>query len=165
MTTLPRSTTLNKRSPLTEEDKQIFDQALDLRNAEDLVGALVLIEELATRHPTHPSIIGVLAALLWQVGNIERCVQFARVSVGLSPTSELASLTLVHALRSSNREDSALEEVSRFRSIRPSAEYDRLLGEWENETLQSMIEAPLDPIHRKRLDAVRAELRARPIRQ
>lgn len=40
--------------------------------------------------------------------------------------------------------DGALREAARFRAIKGSVEYDRLLGEWENDTLLELEKAPLD---------------------
>jgi len=77
----------------------------------------------------------------------------------------LASVNLFHALHQLGDVDGAFREVARFRSIKLSPEYERMLPEVEEGTLQILGGRPFDSFQKHVLEIVQAELRARPLKQ
>jgi predicted Zn-dependent protease len=146
-------------------DVAAFDSALARRDAGDFLGAIGILEELTAKRPKSASTAGILAGLLNDVGDLERAALHARRAVNIAPRSDLASRMLLHILIDQRDLDAAFREAARFRTLKGSVEYDRLLGEWENDTLRALEDAPLDPFLKRLLDAVREEVRLRPIRQ
>jgi len=151
---------------LDEADAALFDLALARRDAGDTVEAIRILQELTERNPKAAFVAGILSGLLDDVGDLDGSVYHARRAVELAPRSDLASRVLLHFLINNKRDvDGAFREAARFRTLKGSVEYDRLLGEWENDTLRALEDAPLDPFLKRLLEAVREEMRIRPIRQ
>lgn len=147
-----------------DSDVARFESALARRDAGDLLGAIRVLEELTAKRPKTAFVAGILAGLLKDVGDLEGCLHHARRAVALAPRSDLGSRVLLHVLIDLRDVDGAFREAARFRALKGSVEYDRLLGEWENDTLRALEEAPLDPFLKRLLDAVREEVKLRPVR-
>jgi predicted Zn-dependent protease len=145
--------------------KAAFDEAIRLRDRGDLQGAIAILRRLSGEKPNLPSILGTLAGLEFQAGDLASAVDHGFEVVRLSPGSELASLTLFHALHKLGRASEAFAEVARFRSRKHSDEFDRLLAEMHDGIQTELKTRPLDPALLESLALVLAETKARPIRQ
>jgi predicted Zn-dependent protease len=145
--------------------RERFDEALALRDAGELQHARRILEQLFVEHPERPPIVGVLAGLRYELGDYSSAAEAARVSVRLSPKSELASLTLFHAAMKLNELDAGFAEVARFRSNKHCLEYDRVLSEMESEALRETSAGASEASARDLLTRVQKELKVRPIKQ
>lgn len=146
-------------------DDASFREALRQRDQGNISAAIKLLAELTAKQPDRASVVGMLAGLQLDIGDFAGSASNARCAVNLAPKSDLASRILFHALFGLDQIDEAFYEVKRFRTIKHSAEYDRILAELENDTLRDIQATPNDAFLRRLLDAVRDELRARPIKQ
>jgi predicted Zn-dependent protease len=147
------------------DDEAAFSEALRQRDQGNISAAIKLLAKLAAKQQNKASVVGMLAGLQLDIGDFAGSASNARRAVNLAPKSDLASRILFHALFGLNQVDEAFREVKRFRAIKHSVEYDRILAELENDTLRDLLITPNDAFLRRLLDAVRDELRARPIKQ
>lgn len=149
-----------------EDDKRVgpeFERALRLRDEGQIVSAIAVLSELATRRPDLAHVAGTLAGLQFQHEDFEGAARNARRAVQLAPRSELASRILFHALYQLRDLAAAFEELARFRSTKNSLEYDQTLSELHDELLKQMQEKAYDPFLQQALSKLRQELAARPI--
>jgi predicted Zn-dependent protease len=147
------------------DDEIAFSEALRQRDQGNISAAIGLLAKLAAKQPNKASVVGMLAGLQLDNGDFAGSASNARRAVNLAPKSDLASRILFHALFGLDQIDEAFLEVKRFRVIKHSVEYDRILAELENDTLRDLQANPNDAFLRRLLEAVRDELRARPIKQ
>ena len=112
-----------------DDIKLEFDEALRLRDAGRMAEAEAILCRLARQRPDVAAIYGVLGDVQEEQGKMPEAAASYRRATELSPASELASISLFHALRSLGDLDGALDEMRRFRIRRPSPEYDRLIRE------------------------------------
>jgi predicted Zn-dependent protease len=141
-----------------------FDEALQQRDAGDLPKAVQAMRQLAVIWPEKASILGTLAGLEFQMGDYEAAVVTGRKATRVAPRSELASLTLFHSLHRLGEADEAFAEMARFRAVRASDEYDKLLVEMSEDIVKRLKETPSDAFVRNASDRITAEMAARPIR-
>ena len=107
--------------------KDEFEEALRLRDAGQFVEAKVILLGLAERHPDLPPVLGTLGDVQEELGDLVAAARSYRRTAELSPDSELASISLFHALLKLDDVDGAFDEMRRFRSRGRSEEYDRLV--------------------------------------
>ncbi len=149
----------------TLDDEATFNDALQLRDAGNLAGAIAILEELARRRPRKASVVGMLAGMQLDVGDFAGSPRNATTAVELAPRSDLASRILFHALFGVGDVVGAFREAARFRSLKESNEYDRILIEMEADTLCDLQSKPNDPFLIELLGHVRAEISVRPVTQ
>src|SRR5262249_2158624 len=111
------------------------------------------------------SVVGMLAGLQLDIGDFASSASNARRATRVAPKSDLASRILFHALFGLGQIDEAFLEMGRFRSIKDSLEYDRILAEMKDDTLRDLQARPEDTFSRRLLDAIRNELKIRPVKQ
>lgn len=109
-----------------------FNDALKLRDAGDLLGALHSFKQLAQQYPDNAPVYGVMGDILWDFGNLEEAIACFKTVVKLSPRSELGSLGLFHTLWEAGHTEEALQEMNRYLAIAESAEYETLLRNMNN---------------------------------
>jgi len=146
-------------------DEKLFNEALRFRDEGNRTKAISILDELAKRRPKKAAVVGTLATLLYDVGEFADAATNARKAIALSSKSELASLTLFHALFAMRDVVGAFSEVARFRSTKQSDEYERILLELEANTLRDVQVTPSDPFLSDLLSSIRRELKSRPVRQ
>ena len=146
-------------------DEASFNEALARRDAGDLAGAIVLLRALSVKRPNKASVVGMLAGLELDTKNYSSAVEHGQRAVSLAPRSELASRVLFHALFGIGDIDAAFAEAGRFRTIRDSVEYDRILAELEDDTLRKLDDRAGDVFLTRLLTRVRDELKVRPVKQ
>lgn len=105
-----------------------FDEALRLRDAGRLAEAEAALTGLQLRRPDVAAIPGMLGDVQERLGKLAEAAHSYRRATELSPSSELGSISLFHALMQQGDRDAAFEELRRFRARGPSAEYDRILA-------------------------------------
>jgi len=95
--------------------------------------------ELAAQHlstliaefPTVASLRGYLALYLYRSGRYHQAIEHGRQAVLLAPKSEKASFVLFQSLWTAGQHIEALDEMKRFLALKPSAEYSKMIKEWE----------------------------------
>lgn len=118
---------------IDDEFKALFEQAMGLKKAGNLVEATRCLARLALERPDYAPVRGVLAGVLFELNDFAQAVREFRAASRLSPRSELASLGLFHSLLNTGDRAAAVAEMKRFTSPRQSAEYDSLRAEFEAE--------------------------------
>jgi tetratricopeptide (TPR) repeat protein len=113
----------------TNEFREKFQQALDLKNSGDLESAYTLLSDIASKNPNSAPALGVLADVAYSKGLIQEAAEWFRKVTILSPKSEMASLGLFHSLFDLGDTNGAFDEMKRFMSIQHSDEYELLLSE------------------------------------
>jgi len=106
-----------------------FDEALRLRDAGKMAEAEAILSRLAERRPDVAAVHGMLGHVEEELGRINDAAVSYRRATELSPASELASISLFHALYELGDLDGAFDEMRRFRCRGPSPEYDQLIGD------------------------------------
>jgi predicted Zn-dependent protease len=154
---------------MTEPDsdlrmREAFDEALRLRDAGQVNEALSILRRLADQRPDLANVVGMLAGLEYQTGDYESAARNARNAVKLAPRSELASVILFHSLYRLQSVDEAFAEVERFRTIKSSDEYEKILTEMDDDTSKALQQRPFDAVLQLVLRKVRAEIALRPIK-
>jgi predicted Zn-dependent protease len=123
------SANLKARSTRDPSFAARFNTALKLRSRKNYEQAKELLLDLADENADSASVFGILGDVYWRLGSLPEAIQCFRRAVELSPTSELASLGLFHALWEAGQYRQAREEMKRFVSTSHSPEYARILGE------------------------------------
>ena len=141
-----------------------FNEALKRRDEGDYPGAIAMLRELAEKRPTDAAIVGMLAGLEVCVDDFANAVEHGRRAVQLSPSSELASTALFHALFGAEDIEGAFAELARFRRLTESAEYEQILSELESDTLRDTATQPEDQFLKQLLGLIRQEVAERPLR-
>ena len=147
------------------EDANEFNQALKFRDAGKSEVAIAILERLAKRKPRKASVLGMLAGIQYGAGNFADAARNARRVTELSTKSELASTILFLSLFHLGDATGAFREAARFRSLKESVEYERILMDLERDTLRDLQGKPNDPLLSELMSRIREELRARPVRQ
>jgi predicted Zn-dependent protease len=123
-------TTKADKARIYDDIKDEFEGALRLRDAGQLAKAKEILLDLNHRYPDLPPVLGVLGDMQEELGELEEAARSYRRTTELSPGSELASISLFHALYQLGDVDGAFDEMRRFRSRGgPSEEYDRLVND------------------------------------
>jgi predicted Zn-dependent protease len=123
---------------MSDAFKARFASALEARDRGEFREAIRELESLLgeATGSKRASVLGVLGGIyLDDLGEIHAAERLFRECVGVSPQSELASLTLFHILMQLDRAEEALEEMKRFVSLRPSDEYSSIIEEWRSAGL------------------------------
>jgi predicted Zn-dependent protease len=111
-----------------EDIRADFEEALRLRDAGTMAEAEAILSRLARQRPDVAAVFGVLGDVQEEQGKMVEAEASYRRATELSPTSELSSISLFHALYALGNRDGAFEEMRRFRTRRPSSpEYDQLI--------------------------------------
>jgi predicted Zn-dependent protease len=108
----------------TEDD---FAEALHLRDQGALAEAAEVLGALHAREPEHAGIRGMLAATLFEAGQVQEAIPHYEALISRSPDSELASVGLFHCYLAEKRIDDAFREMRRYLARKPSKLYDELL--------------------------------------
>ncbi len=106
-----------------------FNEALKLRREGRFSEAIQILSGLAKEYPKLPAIFGMLGSIYKETGDLENSIKCFKITVDLSPKSELASLGLFHSLFKADRKDEALAEMRRFLRVSSSKEYNRLISD------------------------------------
>jgi hypothetical protein len=151
---------------MTEDSKaeKSFNEAMRERNEGRILNAIQILETLTKDYPKKASFVGMLAGLHHEVGNYAKAVFNAKRAIELSHASELASRILFHASLGTGDIAGAFAEMARFRALRQSAEYDRILVEMEDSVTRDLQSRPHDDSLKDMLAHLREEMRNRPIR-
>jgi len=119
------------RHPALERD---FEKATRLRDAGKLSEAAAVLVSLADRYPEDAPVHGMLGHVYDGLGKTREAAASFRRATDLAPRSELASISLFHALYELGDLDAAFAEMRRFkRTQRPSPEYDLLINDLKEE--------------------------------
>lgn len=113
--------------------KPDFEEALRLRDAGKMVEAEAILSLLAHQRPEVAAVHGMLGDVLSRQGKTREAAASFRRATDLSPGSELASISLFHALYELGDIGAAFEEMRRFRRRGQSAEYDQLIRDLKIE--------------------------------
>jgi len=116
-----------------DDIKPEFDEALRLKEAGNFAEAAEIFLRLARQRPDVAAVHGMLGHVQQELGKIRDAADSYRRAVSLSPGSELASISLFHALYKLRELDGAFGEMRRFRSRGPSQEYDLIMSELKGE--------------------------------
>jgi predicted Zn-dependent protease len=126
--------TVVKRDERNYDDiKAEFERALRLRDEGNLIEAETLLSRLAEKRPDVAAVHGVLGHVHDRLGKLREAADSFRRATNLSPGSELASISLFHALYELRDLDAAFEEMRRFRRRGPSPEYGQLISDLKLE--------------------------------
>lgn len=113
---------------MTRDELEIaFEEALRMRDSQDYQGAASLLEALCAENPAMPGLWGTLGDVHQRNGSLGEAVEAFRRATELSPRSELASISLFHALVQLGKGESALEEMRRYMKLVPNSPEYRLL--------------------------------------
>jgi hypothetical protein len=107
----------------------------------------------------------MLAAIQYSTRKYTEAARNARVASELSTKSELASTTLFLSLFHLDDARGAFREAARFRALKKSEEYERILMDLEMDTLRDLQSKPNDPFLTQVMGLIREELKTRPVRQ
>ena len=105
-----------------------FNEGIRLKNEGRMQDAEEIFLDLARRRPLG-STFGMLGHVQQELGKLAEAAASYRRSTECSPGSELASISLFHALLELGELDAAFAEMLRFRRRGPSPEYDLLIRE------------------------------------
>jgi predicted Zn-dependent protease len=164
MTTPRRTSAMRNNKERDPRLRAAFDAALRLRDSGDLTSAIAHLRELARDWPEEPTVIGMLACLEWSARDYESASVHGRLSVRLSPQSELASQALFLSLYNLGRVDEALAEIARFRSLKQSDALEKALVEIRDAVAARLRANPFDRALLEDLRKMDAELVARPVK-
>ena len=103
-----------------------FNEAIRLKNEGELVEAERILLGLRLERPERLSCTECSATCKRSWASTNAAASYRR-STELAPGSELASISLFHILYELRRFDGAMDELRRFRSRGPSAEYDDII--------------------------------------
>jgi len=106
--------------------KRQFDAAIALFRAGKVALAIESLKCVALEYPNESAVHAYLGLVLFKVEQFALSVRHFEVATKLSPTSELASLGLFHALRASNKHKQAVTELKRFQAVSHSKDYDAI---------------------------------------
>jgi predicted Zn-dependent protease len=81
-----------------DDIKPQFDEALRLKEAGNFAEAAEIFLRLARQHPDVAAVHGMLGHVQQEMGKIRDAADSYRRAVNVSPGSELASISLFHAL-------------------------------------------------------------------
>jgi predicted Zn-dependent protease len=104
-----------------------FNEAIRKRDTGDLDGSRETLEALSLEFPGRSAIWGTLGAIYFEQDRLEEAIGAFQKATVLSPQSELASISLFHALFDSGRRQDAFAEMRRFLALVPDSEEYRLL--------------------------------------
>lgn len=107
-------------------------EAIELEGAGDKALAIKRLRELNDEIPDQPSVKTYLGSFLTSEGSFDEAIKHAAASVKLAGHSELASLTLFHALWAAGYEDQAIDEANRFQKLKHSDDYEEILAAWNS---------------------------------
>ncbi len=114
----------------------LFNRALKLRDQGRRLASLAIFNRLIESYPTKPAVWGMRGHVLDLLGRTAEALASFREAVWLSPSSDVASRALFHALIKVGRVDDAFLEAARYLNGRESAEYHTLMSELLNRELR-----------------------------
>jgi predicted Zn-dependent protease len=139
---------------MTENEKDLgfmFDEAMKLRDAGDLVAARRLLTQLLKQNPDDKVLLAHAHMQLGQfakaLGEHHQCEPHFRAAADALPNSELASASLFFVLFRLGRLTEAFREMARLVGIRYSKIYDEMLldpkfgAEFTGEIHELIVEA------------------------
>ncbi len=107
-----------------------FQRAIDLKSAGQLNEAAIVMEGMAGRFPENPTLLGMLGAVYFALGENSLAAKYAAACSRLVPHKEAPSLILYLALRGLGRDREAIRELLRFIAIDPQqSDYAEILEE------------------------------------
>jgi Tfp pilus assembly protein PilF len=104
----------------------------------------------------------MIAAIQYEMDDLEGATENFRRATQLSPKSELASRGLFHSLYGLGKFSEAFDEVARYRSLKRSSEYELTLDELLAEAEGRLKTDENDSFALELRDRVVGELRERP---
>lgn len=117
---------MSARKPRYPEIAPEFNEAIRLKNEGRLAHAERIFLDLTRRAPIGAT-FGMLGHVQEKLGKLGEAAASYRRATECSPGSELASISLFHALFELGDLDAAFAEMLRFRWRGPSPEYDLLI--------------------------------------
>ncbi len=108
---------------------EAFSEAIQLRDAGDLRGALTLLRELSQTVHDSAALFAVLGGIYWELKELDEAIECFLKATELAPRSETASLGLFHSLWQQGREAQALDECKRFMELSDSEDYRSIIAE------------------------------------
>jgi tetratricopeptide (TPR) repeat protein len=121
-----------KASRIADRDDMIeidlaFKEAICLRDAGDIQGAISILRSLYNDHPDNLAILLALGNLFWKSLNYEEAIILFTQATCRSPDSELSSVALFHSLWDAKKKIEALDEAKRFLLRNDSSKYDEII--------------------------------------
>ncbi len=115
---------------MTEDEfEEKFNAALRHRDEAAPEEAIVVLERLLLTGMRRASVVAVLGLITYlELHDPEHALPYLREAALLSPSSELSSLTLFHALLQIGEIDEAFEESRRFLASNDSVNYRTVLN-------------------------------------
>jgi predicted Zn-dependent protease len=112
----------------SDHERKQFALAQERSSANDLLGTIEILRDLAAGRPESAMFNATLANTLKAAGDITPAIGHFREAVKQAPTSELYSLGLFHILWAQGRRQEALDETKRFMSLSESDEYRKIVA-------------------------------------
>ena len=110
-----------------------FNRACSLWKQNKSADAIKIFQDLDTKFPQQPVIIGMLGSIYFTNGDFAASLNYFRQLTKLQPKSELASRALFHSLSQHEQFDDALKEAKRFiKQNGLTREYELIISELEN---------------------------------
>lgn len=92
--------------------------------------AVEFMEPVLKELPEASLVHSYMAWCLSCAGRHREAIEHGRVGVRIAPESELSSIMLFRTLWNAGEHALAFDEMKRLTALGPSAEYDRLMAEW-----------------------------------
>ena len=118
-----------KLRSLDDPERKLFDQAVAMKIAGDLDGAIAIFRQLDEKKPNCALYKAQLGNASWSKQDIEAALRYFREAIRLAPSWEPASLGLFHVLWENDRKDEAFEEIKRFQTVSYSKDYAAIIEE------------------------------------
>jgi predicted Zn-dependent protease len=113
-----------------EEFEEQLGKALDLQSNDRIDESLELLYQLEETGIRQAAVQGMIGSLLYlRKGDAAKAMKYLKKATDVSPRSEMASVSLFHALFDMGKTDGAFDEMRRFTAITDSEEYRRILDE------------------------------------
>jgi tetratricopeptide (TPR) repeat protein len=119
--------------------KAAISKAKDLKNRGEGSAAKDLLRDLARMYPEEKVVFILLGHLYWGEDDLAHAQACFQKATELDPALEIASLALYHTRWSAGQREEALEEMKRFVQISHSAEYDRILQAFREESARNSL--------------------------
>ncbi len=100
---------------MTDAHRASLNKAFELKEKKKFKKAIKQFQKTIKKYGKTPGALGMIAALYYyRLDNAEMGAKFAKETIELSPTSEMASITLVHSLIDLKRNEEADAEIARY---------------------------------------------------
>ncbi len=126
------------------QEKDLFDEALRLRDQGNLERATEILLGIAKRHPAVAATFGILGGIFNELGRFAEAEHYYRKATIRSPTSELAARGLFHSLWDQGKPDEAAAELRRYIQLCGSEEFEQIVKDIEDWKRKKASDGGLD---------------------